>query len=698
MNTKFQDATSRLGDARDRATAARERARQAPTFAKWAAVCDITAVAAHYLAHGLLLFAGPVAVAAAVAAGLWLWLRRIGHRDTDDIQILWLLGTGWVIATAYFGPFGQLFSWILQITLWAGAAAAPHVLDNLPSSPARQARGYGEEDGDERRVLRVPSEVVVQRRGDGSFVAPLIPTGGPAPVPPPAPAPVPPPSAPVAAPAAEPVGIDPLVISKPAIDHSGEVDEAGEAINGVLGQFKVDAAVTHYTHGPTLTLYEITLGNAVKVSAVTSLQREFAYALRRGDIRILDPVPGKSAVGVEVPNRTRQFVTLGDVLHSEAAHAGRHPLQVGLGVGTTGIPECTNLGKLPHMMIAGTTGGGKSEALNAIWVSLLTGATPDQVRIMGIDPKRVEFAAYAGVPHLLTPIITEPRKALDGLVWLVEEMERRYELFASIGVRNLDQYNAAIKSGQLKDPDGRILRPLPYLVLIVDELADLMMVSSRDVEDCIVRLGQKARAAGVHMVLATQRPVVKVVTGLIKANIPARLALAVTDVANSRVILDQAGAEKLLGMGDALWLAGTVAAAVRLQCAYVPEPEIRQVVAACIAANPAAPPPVEIQPAPLAHAGEGPSPGPADDEIGDDLDLLIQAAELVISTQFGSTSMLQRKLRVGFAKAGRLMDLMESRDIVGPSEGSKARAVLAAPDDLPAVLADLRGEPVTEGV
>jgi len=487
--------------------------------------------------------------------------------------------------------------------------------------------------------------------------------------------------------------------AKAQVIDETEVEAAGAALVSALSAHGVETRLVGRTVGPSVTRYELELGAGVKVARVTSLSKDIAYAMASPDVRILAPIPGKSAIGVEVPNRRRVLVALGDILASPEAARATHPLEVALGRDIAGRSVVANLAEMPHVLVSGSTGSGKSSCINSVLTSILTRATPDQVRFILIDPKRVELGQYNDLPHLLTQVVVDPKKAANALAWAVTEMERRYDLLAEVGQRDITGYNAAFDTGDLsefeeayrlrmqgtdgevdEDDDAQVRFPrLPFILIVVDELNDLMMVAARDVEESVCRIAQMARAVGIHLVLATQRPSVDVITGVIKANVPSRMAFSVSSLADSRVILDQPGAERLIGKGDMLLLTASSSNPQRIQGPWVSEEEVRSVVAHWTRQRP-----MELVAGIEEVVGaEGPRPGAGGGDDDDD-ELLEQAMELVVRSQLGSTSMLQRKLRVGFARAGRLMDLMERRGVVGPSEGSKARAVLMTPEEFDA--------------
>ena len=470
------------------------------------------------------------------------------------------------------------------------------------------------------------------------------------------------------------------------------VQETGIRLEHALAEHGVETRLVGMTVGPTVTRFELELGPGVKVARVTSLHKDIAYAMATPDVRILAPIPGKQAIGVEIPNVRKQLVTVGDILTSPEARAASHPLEVAIGRDIDGKAIMANLAAMPHILIAGATGAGKSSCLNSLLTSILMRSTPDQVRMILVDPKRVEMGQYNKLPHLLTEVVTEPKKAANALAWAVREMERRYDLLAECGFRDITGYNSAFDRGELNDPNAELLgaeaesvttyQRMPFILVVIDELADLMMVAARDVEESICRLAQMARAVGIHLVIATQRPSVNVITGLIKANVPARLAFAVSSATDSRVILDQTGAERLLGKGDMLLLGPSSSIAQRIQGSWVTENEVRTIAAFWKRQTPEITYAEDVQGGSDDAGSTGSSFGSTGGGGDDADDLLAQATELVVRSQLGSTSMLQRKLRVGFARAGRIMDLLEERGVVGPSTGSKAREVLMSPEEL----------------
>ena len=649
----------------------------------------VATILAAFVAHRLPGHAQIIAVLLAViGTGIWTVRAQRGKAGHLPAGLRWALGSLWFTVATIVGPLA-LDGFLFAVFIPGAAVSSLTYLhkyhqQKAAAHPAATRAGvlYDKVDlpwsaGEPGEAAPMPVHVEVE--DTTPYATPLL-------------------TEPADEAAAVPYTVPGATALKPG-DPPRAYDAARDpnrtAIDGVFQQFKVNAQVASVTRGPTVTRYEAEVGPGTKIEEITRLAKNIAYAVKTANVLIEAPVEGMSAVGIQVPNKERDIVALRDVITSAAAVKDKHPMIVGLGKDIQGRSVIANLAKMPHMLVAGATGAGKSMCINALIISVLIRALPIDVRMILIDPKRVELAAYRGIPHLLTQIITSPKKAAEALDWVCGEMDRRYDEFEKYGVKDIDSYNRTVEVHRLTRSNGDVPQKLPYLLVIVDELADLMMVAPRDVEDAIVRITQLARACGIHLVVATQRPSVDVVTGLIKANIPSRLSFATSSLTDSRVILDQPGAEKLVGQGDALFLPMGASKPVRLQGAFVSEKDIRGVVAQCVAQSSVLP----GMPAPAVPSFTAPAAsGASDEDVSDeDRDLMVQAAGIIIRTQFGSTSMLQRKLRLGFAKAGRIMDLLEERQIVGPQEGSKARDVLVRPEDVEAALASLRGDAADTG-
>jgi S-DNA-T family DNA segregation ATPase FtsK/SpoIIIE len=645
--------------------------------ALWAAAAETVALVSWWAigGPGCLLAVAAAAAGFAVKAAVHVRNHPVAVKQNTGIALA--AATVWALVASLAGPFWLWPLPVLQLALLAGTVILGRRYYNDLHPPGPAAHEPAPADPAALTVTLTPP------------AAPPPATTAPAPWPPQSfttPAPPAAASHPLAAEPAPPPGytLPPvtLLTEPPAGLRSGRDPGTTAmimALGGVFRQFGVDATVSGHTTGPAVTLYEITLGEGVKVEKVRELARNIALAAATPDVRILDVIPGKQAMGIEIPNANRRPVTLASLM--AAIDAAAHPLTVPVGADVAGAPVIDCLAAMPHVIVGGATGSGKTTQLLAWIAALLLRATPDELRFLMIDPKRVELAVFRGIPHLVTDVITSPRRAAEGLAWAVGEMDRRYADMAATGFRHIDDFNAACRAGTITQApdDGRdAYKPYPYLAVVVDELSDLMMEAPREVEDCLVRLEQLGRAAGVHCILATQHPITKVVTSLVKANAPSRLAFATADNNGSRVILDETGAETLIGAGDGLWKPAGAHRAIRVQGAWVSEGDVRKIVDAVKTQPPAKDyPGPEFTGPDTCTPRPAPPPGPAGAVTDrDELALLYDALGLVVDTQFGSTSMLQRKLRAGFAKAGRLMDLLEAAGVVGPSEGAKARDVL----------------------